>query len=75
MEDRNLFLFRSYEDQYEAIISGDWKLIKYHSGIKQLYNVKEDVGEVSNLIFNKPGLASKLQKDLDAWEKEAVPKY
>ncbi len=75
MEDRNLFLFRSYEDQYEAIISGDWKLIKYHSGIKQLYNVKDDVGEVSNLIFNKPGLASKLQKDLDAWEKEAVPKY
>lgn len=73
--ERNLHFFRSYEDQYEAIISGDWKLIKYHCGLIQLYNVKKDMGEVSDLIFNNPGMAKKLENDLNNWEKEAVPAY
>lgn len=71
-EERNLYFFRSYEDQYAAIISGDWKLIKYHSGLKQLYNIKKDQGEVSDLIFVNPTIAKKLAKELDAWEKEAL---
>lgn len=73
MEERDLFFFRSYEDQYAAIISGDWKLIKYHKGQPQLYNVKEDMGEVSNLIYNKPSIAKALKKKLEDWEAEAVP--
>lgn len=73
MEERDLFFFRSYEDQYAAIISGDWKLIKYHVGPSQLYNIKEDMGEVSNLIYNKPSIAKKLEAQLAEWEKEAVP--
>lgn len=71
--ERDLFFFRSYEDQYAAIISGDWKLIKYHNGQPQLYNVKEDMGEVSNLIYNRPGIAKELKMKLEAWETEAVP--
>nr|WP_320119178.1 sulfatase [uncultured Marinifilum sp.] len=71
-EKRNLYFFRSYEDQYSAIISGDWKLINYHSGLKQLYNIKEDTGEVNNLIFVKPSIAKKLAKELKSWENEAL---
>lgn len=71
-EARNLYFFRSYEDQYAAIISGDWKLIKYPSGLFQLYNIKEDIGEVNNLIFVKSEIAKDLQKQLADWEQEAV---
>ena len=71
--ERDLFFFRSYEDQYAAIISGDWKLIKYHNAPSKLYNIKEDEGEVSNLIFNRISIAEDLGKRLKAWEDEAVP--
>jgi len=72
--DRDLFFYRSYEDQYAAIISGDWKLIKYRSGNYELFNLKEDVSEVSNLIFVNPKIANPLKKKLQDWEDEAVPK-
>jgi len=42
MASRNIFFFRSYEDQYTLFISGDWKLVKYHSGKFQLFNVSEE---------------------------------
>ncbi len=72
---RDLYFLRSYEDQYAAIIDGDWKLIKYHSGNVQLYNVKEDIGEVSNLVFVHPKRTKELKARLEAWEKEAVPEF
>ena len=72
---RNLYFFRSYEDQYAAIIQGDWKFIKYRSGLEELYNVKDDVGEISNLIYNNPGIAAKLSKELADWERKAVPVF
>lgn len=74
-QERKLYFFRSYEDQYAAIIDGDWKLIKYHKGQPQLYNIKKDMGEVSNLIYNNPSIAARLMDDLNAWEKKAVPAY
>jgi len=70
---RNLYFFRSYEDQYAAIISGDWKLIKYHQGPSELYNIKEDQSEINNLVNIKTGIARNLLKQLEEWEKEAVP--
>lgn len=73
--ERNLYFFRSYEDQYAAIISGDWKLIKYHNSPSELYNIREDIGEAGNLINVNPKMAKKLQAELDEWEKEAVPVY
>lgn len=72
---RNLYFFRSYEDQYAAIISGDWKLIKYHSGKFQLFNVAKDISEKVNLIGKGLTIEEKLKLDLSAWEKEAVPEY
>jgi len=72
---RNLYFFRSYEDQYTAIISGDWKLIKYHSGTYQLFNVVKDISEKNDLIGKGLAIESTLKRDLNNWEKEAVPIY
>jgi arylsulfatase A-like enzyme len=71
--ERNLYFFRSYEDQYAAIISGDWKLIKYHTGPNELYNIKNDQSEINNLIHVEKDIANRLEEELRLWEEEAVP--
>lgn len=75
LEPRNLYFFRSYEDQYAAVISGDWKLVKYHSGKFQLFNVTKDISEQNDLIGTGLKIESTLKSDLLNWEKEAVPIY
>lgn len=75
LKSRYLFGFRSYEDQYCSIITGDWKMIKYHSGKFQLYNLKENIGETNNLVGKGLKQEKKLKKKLAKWEKEAVPAY
>ncbi|MDO7173161.1 sulfatase [Mariniflexile sp. AS56] len=75
MEKRKLYFFRSYEDQYAAVIDGDWKLIKYHSGKFQLFNVKEDISEQNDLIDKNLEKGKELKKAIAEWEKEAVPVY
>ena len=72
---RNLYFFRSYEDQYSAVISGDWKLIKYHSGKFQLFNISKDISEQNNLIGTNLSIEQILKTDLAQWEAEAVPVY
>ncbi|RTE54023.1 sulfatase [Arenibacter aquaticus] len=74
-EERNLYFFRSYEDQYTAIMNGDWKLIKYHSGRYDLFNIKTDIGETTNLIDIEVDRAGRMKKQLKRWEKKAVPEF
>ncbi len=73
MPARNLYFFRSYEDQYTSIIKGDWKLIKYHSGTYQLFNVSDDISEEKDVFNTNLQKANLLKSELLAWEKEAVP--
>ena len=75
LEKRALFGFRSYEDQYCSIVCGDWKIIKYHSGKHELYNLKTDSDESNDLIGNGLKQEKKLKKKLVAWERRAVPKF
>lgn len=75
MASRNLYFFRSYEDQYTSVINGDWKLVKYHSGKFQLFNVSEDISEDRNLIDSELEKAKQLKDDLLKWEGQAVPAY
>ena len=70
---RSLYFFRSYEDQYSAIIQGKWKLVKYHSGKYELFDLNNDLSEKSNLIGQGLKMERKLKKKLLEWEKEAVP--
>ncbi|MDO7136011.1 MULTISPECIES: sulfatase [Algibacter] len=74
-QDRKLFFFRSYEDQYAAVIDDDWKLVKYHSGKFQLFNVTNDISEQNDLINKNLEKAEALKKAIAEWEKEAVPQY
>ena len=74
LKKRDLFLHSSYEDQNAAIIDGSWKLIKYRSGKLQLYNIKNDIGETTNLAKTYPKIAERMLLRLEHWQKEATPK-
>ena len=51
-----------------AIRSGDYKLIEYYeTGKLELYNLKEDPGESTDLSSIYPDKASELQSSLDQW--------
>lgn len=54
-----------------AVREGDWKLIEwYEDGSRELFNVREDVGESKNLAAEHPDIAQKLADKLAAWRKE-----
>ena len=74
LKDRDLFMFRSYEDQSAAIINGEWKLIKYRSGKVQLYNISNDESETTNLINVYPERTKDMLERLNKWIEEATPK-
>ena len=54
---------------------GDWKLIEFFdTGEKELYNLRDDLGESQNLLSGNPKKAAELQKMLDNWRIEVVSK-
>ena len=75
LKERNLFMHRSYEDQNSAVIRGDWKLIRYRSGKVELFNLKVDEGESSNVAERFPERTRKLLRILEKWQREATPGY
>lgn len=53
-----------------AVRSGDWKLIEFlETGKSELYNLKSDLGEKTDLAARMPDRARALQADLAAWRK------
>ena len=49
---------------------GDWKLHEYfEDGGRELYNLREDIGEQKNLLNQYPEKARKMQKILDKWRR------
>lgn len=47
---------------------GDWKLIYYYeSGKKELFNIREDIGEKNDLSHADPKMVKKLSKDLGTY--------
>lgn len=73
LKDRDLFLHRSYEDQNSAIVRGDYKLIKYRSGKLELFDLKNDLSETTNLVNLHPELRDQMLKSLNDWQDEATP--
>jgi arylsulfatase A-like enzyme len=63
-----IYLYRSYDDQYAAVRKGDWKLIAYRSGRDELYNLRDDLSENKNLIEQESELARELRLKLGLWE-------
>ena len=58
-----------------AIREGDYKLIEwYDDGSVELYNLKDDIGEKTDLSRLQPGKAADLKAKLDAWLAETGAK-
>lgn len=56
---------------YSAIRQGDWKLIHfYETGKKELYNLKKDQGEQTELQEKEPRLTAQLFTKLEAWRQQ-----
>lgn len=51
-----------------SVRDGDWKLIVWYEGNRrELYNLKEDIGEQYNIIEEHPDVAEKLYTELKEW--------
>ncbi|RIJ49800.1 aryl-sulfate sulfohydrolase [Maribellus luteus] len=56
-----------------AVRLGDWKLIQYFENNDiELYNLKEDIGEVNNLAESNPEKVRELVGILDTWREKTV---
>ncbi len=54
-----------------AVRDGDWKLIEwYEDGSRELYNIREDIGEAKNLAAQFPDKVKDLQGKLNAFRKD-----
>ena len=54
-----------------TIRAGDWKLLEFfEDGRLELYNLKDDLGEKTNLAAKMPEKANELQAKLAAWRKQ-----
>lgn len=61
---------RKEEPEGRAMRQGRWKLVEYAQGTRGLYDLENDPGEQHDLLAEKPELAVKLSRALDAWEKD-----
>ncbi len=53
-----------------AVRSGDWKLLMNHDGSDvQLYNIKKDQAESTNVTAEQPKITAELKDKLAAWWK------
>ena len=54
-----------------AIRHGDWKLLEFfESGDLELYNLKDDIGETTNLATERPEKLKELHNRMKAWRKD-----
>ena len=67
IEREALFLERHYEDQYAAVVAGDWKLVAYWSGIRELYNLADDPSENRDISSKHPERVRELSELLVRW--------
>lgn len=64
-----------------AIRQGDWKLVTYDlaaengkgTSIAKLYNLKDDIGEATDLAASQPAKVKELQTAWDRWNTKNVP--
>ena len=55
-----------------SIRDQDWKLVSMN-GKKELFNIREDIGEKKPMMKKKPEIAQRLQKIMDQWDSENQP--
>lgn len=57
--------YRHAPGPYSIIRQGDWKLIKFWEGSRELYNLANDLSESNNLLAAEPKKAAALEKALE----------
>jgi hypothetical protein len=63
-----LISYRSYDNQYAAVVEGPWKLIAHRDGHHELYHVLNDIAERSDRAAAEPELTRRLVRHLAEWE-------
>ncbi len=63
-----LISYRSYDNQYAAVVEGPWKLIAHRDGHHELYHVLNDTAECSDRAAAEPQLTRRLTQYLADWE-------
>jgi arylsulfatase A len=64
-------IFHYFGKSHSAILAGNYKLIKFWNLNKtELYNLKNDLGEINDLSKNEPGKAKELEAKLMSYLKE-----
>jgi len=53
-----------------AVRHGKWKWVEKANGERFLGDLQNDVGEMNNLIGDRPDMANKLTRLLDEWERQ-----
>jgi arylsulfatase A len=55
-----------------AIREGDWKLIEFHrDGRRELYNLRSDISETTNLAECEPAVTKRLAAHLEEWRRRS----
>ncbi len=63
-------VFFGYEPKLgTAMRKGDWKLIVKGENV-QLYNLRDDIGERTDLAEQKPAIVASMRAAIDAWKKD-----
>jgi arylsulfatase A-like enzyme len=52
---------------------GDWKLVQERGGETELFNLKDDIGEQTDLAANEPAKLKELQAAFAEWERGTQP--
>ncbi|OGW13352.1 MAG: hypothetical protein A3G93_07885 [Nitrospinae bacterium RIFCSPLOWO2_12_FULL_45_22] len=58
-----------------AIRTSSWKFIESSDGRNELYNIRDDPGEVNNLINTQPAKARELERTLKEWKESNNTRY
>ena len=66
-------LFWDGAEEKTAVRSGDWKLVN-NPGKIELFNLRQDVGEKTDLAAQKPEIVAQLRQKFDAWSKLNAPR-
>jgi arylsulfatase A-like enzyme len=59
--------------QKHAARVGDWKLVKERDGQTQLFHLKDDIGETTDLAAKEPAKLKELESAYAAWDKQMMP--
>jgi arylsulfatase A-like enzyme len=64
---------RGYDRTFDAIVQGDFKLIRSNRGDVELFDLLDDPGETTDLADSDPDTVSRLAAALDQWLRRHPP--